>query len=232
MKTNLFVLTGVASLLMLMNFSAQAAPVEPLVLVQRNCMPNDLRLDQLNVPQLVETNCHWLKQRVDDQGRVVLDNKTGRPIAEDPAMQVTLFIANTDNKDIYVQGQCSYTRATDSEDKVVDVATSKAGSSIGLAAPAVLPQNQYRLLSDPSDIRLVFKLNKDQRNFDESQQAYQANVIFDLNKEPGKWYDPWSWRWLQTIPFKEGNKITCSFQLSSNNVLPNTLLDLLTNMNQ
>src|SRR2546428_292582 len=106
MRTKIF--TGVASLLMLIGSSAQAKSLEPFLLTQRNCIPGDLGLEQLSVPQTAETNCVWLKQRLDDQGGIALDDY-GQPIVEDSDMQVTLFVKdNPDNADIYVQGRCVY----------------------------------------------------------------------------------------------------------------------------
>lgn len=178
------------------------------VLVQRNCDPGDLTISKESGEQAVTTNCIWQKQRVDSNGNKVLD-KNGQPINEDADMQVTLHVtADVD----YVVGRCIYTPAINSGDKVVDVSTSKAGSLTGSVSPSLLPDAQYSISPNSTNIRLVFKLNK-KGNFDENTQTYQANVIFDLNKNRvDRWYSP--------IAFNAGNKIACSFQPSTTNELP------------
>lgn len=176
---------------------------DPLVLVQRNCDPGDLIIvNKMIGSQTVTTNCLWKKQRVDANGNIVL-GRDGQPINEDADMQVSLFVA----RDVdYVKGTCTFKHAANSQDKIVDVSTSKAGNSSQSAKPKKLDEKQYAISSDGTKVLFVFKLDK-KDNFDATKNGYQANVIFDLNKDRSD-----RWPWQDDVYFSEGNTLTCNFQ--------------------
>jgi hypothetical protein len=201
--------------------TVSAEVLQPFVLVQRNCTPtDDVTIDQEQPAQSTITNCTWYHQRHNDDG--ILTFKDGKPINEDPDIQVSLHIA----RDVdYVRGKCIFIpfipiiNDNNKEiDKIADVAASKAGWFTGFSSPAALfsgehkaffHKGKYKITQGKDHTQIIELVIKNYRNnLDADQIHYHANVIFDLNmRRVDRWADP--------ISFNELNQLNCVFSPTS-----------------